>query len=578
MWINKIGQNLAILLLLVSSVSAQNNARNIDCEIIIRLKQHENFRALEYMSLNRSSSFHILKKLAQSQPIFLLEANDCSNKNNVINELQRQPFTQLVAANKHITKNRKKPNDEFFQYQWNFERIRTEQAWDVSTGGLTAQGDTITVAVMDEGYYINHPDIKGSIKTNTLEKIGDANEDGCPGDCGVDDDGDGLIDEDRFGRVPGDPNYDSSSADDDDENGYIDDIYGLYTTNDSDKHKIHNHGTAVTGIIGAETDNMEGVAGISWNAKILLVSDGRSEADVVEGYNYMYDMRKAYDNTGGKAGAYVVVSNYSLGVDFAVPDSFPFWCPMYDQLGSGGILSCVAVTNETANIDQEGDMPGLCPSEYMIAVTASNTKDKLNDCGYGPDNVDIAAPGEDTYTISFSSNNLYKTFGGTSAATPHVAGSIGLIYSLPCEAFALRYKNRPDLVYEIKDKILEYSEPGKYFKNLTKSGKILDIGNVMQQINMSCLASLDDINLSNIRNSLTTDYFGFSYRSRKNRNETIRYFVFNMLGQKVIEQELRPNFPNYTDVQIDVSKLVPGTYIFTIVQANKVSSQKFIKI
>lgn len=133
------------------------------------------------------------------------------------------------------------PNDARFSEQWNMYNAgqavyyyALEYDLDGKSGADVDSPETwriidtseIVVAVIDSGIDYNHPDLHENIWNNPIEEPNDANDDGYPGIQGVDDDGDGLIDEDSEGNEPGDPNYTNDLANDDDENGYNNDFYG----------------------------------------------------------------------------------------------------------------------------------------------------------------------------------------------------------------------------------------------------------------------------------------------------------------------------------------------------------------
>jgi serine protease len=105
---------------------------------------------------------------------------------------------------------------------------------------------------------------------------------------------------------------------------------------------------------------------------------------------------------------------------------------MYDTLGSAGVLSCGATANLNIDIDQAGDLPTACPSEYLVSVTATNVDDIRTFSAYGLEHVDVAAPGAGVRTTSIGGG--YGNASGTSFASPLTAGVIGLLYSAPCEA------------------------------------------------------------------------------------------------------------------------------------------------
>jgi len=119
------------------------------------------------------------------------------------------------------------PDDPNFPDQWHLDNsnaynadINAPEAWDIATNS------NIIVAVLDSGIHYGHPDLNDSMWVNSSEQIGDGNSDGKPGIANVDDDGDGLVDEDSNDLEPGDPNYTNDLVNDDDENGYADDIRG----------------------------------------------------------------------------------------------------------------------------------------------------------------------------------------------------------------------------------------------------------------------------------------------------------------------------------------------------------------
>ena len=170
--------------------------------------------------------------------------------------------------------------------------IDAPEAWNLTTGSRD-----VIVAVLDSGIELNEP-------------LGDANDDGCPGLCYIDDDGDGTIDEglacdddedgtcdegihpDLVNNIWQNPGEDSDgdgrtiefvaannrweldpgdlNNQDDDGNGYIDDLAGYdFCGMDSNPDDSTGHGTHVSGILGAEGNNGMGVAGVNWQVSIM---------------------------------------------------------------------------------------------------------------------------------------------------------------------------------------------------------------------------------------------------------------------------------------------------------------------
>lgn len=347
-----------------------------------------------------ATDLRVVKELSKPMRAWLLAFDPALiDETSMLHAVQSHAGIALAQFN-HVVHDRVVPNDTQYGSQWQHDNIDSEAAWDITTGGLTATGDTIVVCVV-ENADLPHPDLIGNAWFNHQETPGN----------GIDDDGNGYIDDHR-GWNPG--NND-------------DDVYG------------GGHGTSVAGMIGAKGNNSLGVAGANWNVKIMVVTrDGISESAVVESYTYPWTMRRLYNQSGGGYGAFVVATNSSWGIDNADPTDYPIWCAMYDSLGADGILSCGATANNDVNIDVVGDMPTGCESDYMISVTATNTADMRTFSGYGLTTIDVGAPGANIFTTTMPGS--YGSTSGTSFASPLTAGVIGLLYSAPCATFM-------DLVY-----------------------------------------------------------------------------------------------------------------------------------
>lgn len=394
-----------------------------------------------------------------------------------------QPNHRVTLRAQEMTE----PNDLLYYKQWHLNNtdstlgvadadIDAPEAWNISTGGVSALGDTIVVAVIDEGFDIGHPDI------NWWK---------------------------NKGEIPG-------NGIDDDQNGYIDDYDGWDATTGDGVIPNETHGTHVAGIIGAKGNNSSGVAGIGWQVKILPVVGigggifGDTEAGVVAAYSYIYEQRKLYDETRGKKGAFIVAANSSFGVDEAFPEDFPIWCAMFDTLGKVGILSTVATTNNATNVDLLGDIPSNCPSPFIIATTATNRFDAkpTRESGFGQKTIDLGAPGFDI--LSTISGGTYGSRSGTSFSSPQVAGVLGLMYSAACANQSARYYNQPDSVaLEMRELLLMGVDNIDTLQNLVASGGRLNASNSLLLLQADC-ANFSDcpipyaIQLSNLSDTMAT--------------------------------------------------------------------------
>lgn len=339
----------------------------------------------------------------------LFDVNVISHE-EVLKQLGRLRAVRMAQNNHYIQERSTVPNDTDFGSQWHHVNasdadIDSDLAWDITTGGVTAQGDTIVVALVEgNGAYYNHPDLIPNFWRNYQEIDGN----------GIDDDG----------------------------NGYIDDVNGWRVNAANDNHAAGGHGTNCFGMIAARGNNSLGVVGASWKTKVMLVSDfGITEMGVMDAYNYPLTMRKKYNATNGAQGAFVVATSSSWGIDNANPALYPLWCAYYDTLGVHGILSPASTTNNTVNVDAVGDMPTGCSSNYMISVTRTGNTDNQAG-GFGLTTVDLGAPGINVYTTSGTSG--YSTTTGTSFSCPLTAGVIALMYSVPCASFMNMVKANPN--------------------------------------------------------------------------------------------------------------------------------------
>lgn len=334
--------------------------------------------------------------------------------------LRSHPHVLAVQRN-HYLQSRRKPNDPRFDDQWPLRRntslnsdIETEAAWDITTGGKIGNTHDIVIAVIDDGFQVDHPDLIDNIYVNT-------------------------------GEIPG-------NGIDDDENGYIDDYIGWNFEADNDSLNVGDHGEPVAGVIGARGNNGIGIAGINWEVKILpLLLDAKfTDAGLLASYIYAYKLRKKFNETQGKEGAFVAVTNSSWGAERYFPDEFPVWCNFYDSLSTVGILNCVATSNNNVNVDEVGDIPSLCSSESVIVMTNTNMDRELVGA-HGPQHVDLAAPGENIFTLK---DTGYGFESGTSFSTPVASGVLGLMYSAPVPGILEAVLENPELTALLFKQIL----------------------------------------------------------------------------------------------------------------------------
>ena len=362
-----------------------------------------------------------------------------------LSNIRESSLVKLAQFNHFFTLRDNFPDDPHFEEQWALHNtgqtggkpdadLDAPEAWNITTGGTTSLGDEIVIAIIDNGFDLEHEDLDFWKNVNEIPNNG------------IDDDNNGYIDD-----------YDGWNAYE--SNGNIPSDFGV------------THGTAVTGVAGAKGDNGKGISGISWNVKIMPIAGATELENVaIEAYGYALKMRLDYNNTGGLKGALVVVTNSSFGVEEQFPSNYPLWCAMYDEMGAEGILSSAAAPNNNKNVDEVGDIPCGCSSEYLITVANTDHNDqKYPSSGYGPTTIDLGAPG--TSIISTAPNNLYHYQLGTSFASPHVAGTVALMFAAADADLISNYKNNPATVaLQFKQWLLRGIDPISSLQGITLTG------------------------------------------------------------------------------------------------------------
>ncbi|NCN28187.1 S8 family serine peptidase [bacterium] len=206
---------------------------------------------------------------------------------------------------------------------------------------------------------------------------------------------------------------------DDDNNGYVDDVYGINTLDrdasgkaTSEVMDTHSHGTHVSGIIAAKRNNGKGVAGIADKARIMALktvpgSGDETDRDVAEAFLY-----------AARNGAKIINCSFGKRVNeggLLVKETI-------DYIGQEfGVLVVAAAGNDNTDIDRNLRYPASFDSETLFVIASTTSRgERSYFSNYGELSVDMAAPGSSV--LSTTPGNRYESFSGTSMASPNAAG------------------------------------------------------------------------------------------------------------------------------------------------------------
>lgn len=567
---------LITFFLYVHLAEAQTSIDFASGEVMVQLKSKTNLSSI--LSINNLS---IKRIISDRFNIYLLQFDTQETNNKAVIDILKSNKAVIHVQNNHKVHLRESlditqliPDDFGFNNQWALLNtgqgggtigadIDATLAWDITTGGVTAHGDTIVVAIVDGGADLSQNDLdfwknRDEIPNNNI---------------------------------------------DDDNNGYVDDYDGWNAYTHNGNIPIHIHGTHVAGIAGAIGNNEIGIAGVNWNVKTLPVAgDSQFESYVVEALSYIYVVRETYNQTNGAKGAFVVADNCSFGIDEAQPQNYPIWEAMYDSLGKIGVLSMCATANRNWDIDVVGDVPTAFTTDYMIAVTNTTKRDekKLN-AGYGLTSIDLGAPG--TLIQSLTTNNGLSTKSGTSMATPHVTGAMALLMAAADSAFISQYKNHPEqTTLLIKNYLLSGVDQIADLQNITVTGGRLNVFNSINlMLNGNDIATnrdsiynellintskLDSITITNL--SIDTIQFSLSIQNQPSwitLPQNTGTIMPNGTSTPLIQfnsNNLDTGFYNCV-ISIEVAggetKLIPVTlYVFESVGVDNITNKASVKV
>lgn len=350
---------LAVLTVFLLTLTMRINQGQKPQEVVTRAKTFEESAPDEIlvkfkpeMSIEEERTLKQAHGLIEAEVLPKIEVKrlkvSAGARDSVIEALEKNPKVEFAEPN-FLAEATFEPNDPYYVSgtQWAPKKIAANLAWDTTIGS-----SSVVVSVVDTGADFNHPDLTGKL-------------------------------------IAG---YD-------------------YVNNDADPQDDQGHGTHVSGIVGAVTNNGIGVAGIGYETRMLAVKVLNSSGSgyyswVANGIIY------AADN-----GAKVI--NLSLG---GSSDSSTLRSAV-DYAYNKGVLLVAAAGNSASS---SRFYPAAFPN--VMAISSTDVNDNLSGFSNYGSYISVSAPGSSVYsTVWTSSGSTYSYKSGTSMATPHVAAIGGLL-------------------------------------------------------------------------------------------------------------------------------------------------------
>lgn len=302
-----------------------------------------------------------------------------------LNRSPRVDYAERIA----IRRMSEVPNDPLWSSQYYLTLMKVDSARDIHTGD-----SSVAIAIIDGGINYLHEDLRPDIWVNSAEDV----------------DGDGFL----------------SPADNDgidaDGNGFIDDVIGWDFVNlpgqgfvgeddslaDNDPMDFGGHGTHCAGDASAATNNGVGIASVGGDCKIMCIRAGMVAQN---GFGYIYYSIE---------GIYYAAANGARVISMSYGGSTPMQTEQQaiDFAYAQGAVCVAAAGNDNNSMVQY-------PANYnhVLAVAATDAQDHKADFSNYGTWIDVCAPGVDIYSTTIGG---YGQMGGTSMATPIVAGLAGL--------------------------------------------------------------------------------------------------------------------------------------------------------
>lgn len=406
------------------SASYEGNQKYVPGEIIISLNGNypaEYVSSLFNNSRTRSANNSVVvsevKDLTKSKRTTLLRSSADDNKKiyllkldneqqdvyEAIEALEAYPEIEYASPNYLFEMEGPTADDYFYEDEeadavlniWGVEYVKAPEAWDYCSGS-----PDVVIGIVDSGVDFNHPDLADNMWINE----GEWGENGELSNNGIDDDG----------------------------NGYIDDVNGWNFYNDTNQtYDLYGHGTHVAGTAAASGSNNMGVYGVAKDCSIAALKiasdpDANGYSDysfsaVIEALDYANAMDIPVTN-----------NSYSQSNN-AIPDHDE----AFSEIFKATINNYEGIFVASSGNDGEGydaNYPAAYDCDNIISVSGSNRlgEPEYDVFNFDAETVDIAAPGVNIWSCKNNTNG-YVSECGTSMAVPHVVGAVALLKSFKPE-------------------------------------------------------------------------------------------------------------------------------------------------
>lgn len=374
-------------------------------EFVVELR--EQIRTTDFESLSQRLGVEVVDSV-RSNLIVVRSAAGTASAKRLETKLRDHPLVSRIEPNFIYRafgfRSLKTPNDPDFSKTWGLKNtggadsagtvgiagidIGAEAAWEYTTGDKK-----VVVAVIDTGVDFGHPDLKSQAWVNSKE---------AKGQPGVDDDG----------------------------NGYVDDLNGYnFVDNKGDATDDNAHGSHCAGTIGAKGGDGKGIVGVNWNVSIMAVKflskdGGGTLANAIKSIDY-----------ATKNGADIMSNSWGGGAASAILKT------AISDANKAGILFVVAAGNDSNDNDSTPTYPSSYDVDNVLSVAALDNRGAFASfSNFGATSVHVAAPGVNI--VSSVLKGGYDSYSGTSMATPHVAGIAALLLAHNSNYTHLQLKKR----------------------------------------------------------------------------------------------------------------------------------------